>query len=279
VNILPIFEAPKPIQLKRNPRLLIFSIVCLSAILSCKKNDSDVNQPLTCILAKAFYFDSGGAISDSVIYTYTGAHITKLANAAGYATLEYTADRVTRRNFYDGNSTTPNAYDVAAYNGDGTLSSIKSYIIFGTAIQYAQYDFTYNGGKLSKLDVQQYDINSSQLELSSSSTFTYSGNNISQSVTTYYDPAGGPPDIVTLAYSFDNNENYFVKNNAIFTDYVFVDALDGSIAPLVFSANNVTKVTEGVDETLLAYTLDSNQNFYEFLFDGEKYSRYIYDCN
>jgi len=257
----------------------VVATAALSTI-SCKKNnDSDVNQPLTCILAKAFYFDTSGTISDSIIYTYTGAYITKLANAAGYATLEYTADRVTRRNFYDGNSTTANAYDVAAYNGDGTLSSIKSYIIFGTAIQYAQYDFTYSGGKLSKLDVQQYDINSSQLELSSSSTFTYSGNNISQSVTTYYDPAGGPPDIVTLAYSFDNNENYFVKNNAIFTDYVFVDALDGSIAPLVFSANNVTKVTEGVDETFLDYTLDSNQNFYEFLFDGEKYSRYIYDCN
>jgi len=265
--------------LKRNTSLLIFSILCLSAIISCKKNDSDVNQPLTCILAKAFYFDSVGSISDSLIYTYTGAYITKLSNAAGYATLEYTTDKVSRRNFFDAASTTPDAYDIVAYNNDGTISSIKSYIVFGTAIQYAQYDFTYSGGNLSKLDVKQYDINSSQLEPASSSTFTYSGNNISQSVTTYYDPAGGPPDIATLAYSFDSNENYFRKNNAIFTDYIFVDALDGSLVPLLFSANNVTKVTEGADETPLVYSLDSNQNFYEFLFDGQKYSRYLYDCH
>ena len=251
----------------------------MGAIISCKKNDSDVNQSLTCTLAKAFYFDSVGAISDSVIYTYTGANITKLSNAAGYATLEYTGDKVSRRNFFDASSTTPDAYDIVAYNNDGTLSSIKSNIVFGTAIQYAQYDFTYSGGQLSKLDVKQYDINSSQLEPASSSTFTYSGNNIAQSVTTYYDPSGGPPDISTLSYSFDNNENCFIKNNAIFTDYIFVDAIDGSIVPLIFSANNVTKVTEGTDETPLVYTLDSNQNFYEFLFGGQKYSRYTYDCH
>jgi hypothetical protein len=265
--------------LRKNTCLLLFSLLCLSAIISCKKNDSDVNQPLTCILAKAFYFDSIGAVSDSVIYTYTGGYITKLSNAAGYAALEYTSDKVSRRNFFNATSTTPDAYDIAAYNNDGTLSSIKSYIVFGTVVQYAQYDFTYSSGKLSKLEVKQFDIYSNQLELTSISTFTYSGNNISQSVTTYYDPAGGPPDISTLSYGFDNNENYFIKNNAIFTDYIFVDAIDGSIVPLLFSANNVTKVTEGTDETPLVYTLDSNQNFYEFLFAGQKYSRYVYDCH
>ena len=265
--------------MKRSTRLLILSLVSLSAILSCKKNDSDVNHPLNCILAKAFYFDTSGSVSDSVTYTYTGDYITKFANASAYVTLEYTADRVARRNFFTSTSPTPDAYDVAAYNGDGTLSNIKSYIVFGTFVQYAQCDFTYSGGKLSKLEVRQYDVYSGQLELISSSTFTYTGNNISQSVNTYYDPGGGPPDIATLVYSFDNNENYFGKTNAIFTDYIFVDAIDGSIVPLLFSGNNVTKVTEGSDETLLVYTLDSNQNFYEFLFAGKKYSRYTYDCN
>ena len=265
--------------MRKNTCLLFFSLLCLGAIISCKKNDSDVNQPLTCILAKAFYFDSIGAVSDSVIYAHTGSNITKLSNAAGHVTLEYTNDKVSRRNFFDATNTTPDAYDIAEYNNDGTLSSIKSYILFGTFVQYAQYDFTYSGDKLSKLDVKQYDTYSNQLELVSFSTFTYSGNNITQSVTTYYDPGGGPPDIGTLVYSFDNSENYFRKNNAIFTDYLFVNAIDGSIIPLLFSANNVTKVTEGTDETPLVYTLDSNQNFYEFLFAGQKYSRYVYECH
>ena len=261
---------------------LLFLVVTTAAlfIFSCSKDDSDdVNPTLTCTLAKAYYFDSAGSVSDSIVYTYTGAYITKLANASGYATLEYTTDKVSRRNFFTAGSTNADAYDVVTYNGDGTISSIKSYIIFGTTIQYAQYDFTYSSGKLSKLDVKEVDFNSGQLKPASSSTFTYSGDNISQSVNTYYDPTtGGVDDVATLSYTFDGNENYFRKNNAVFTDYLFVDAIDGTIVPLLFSANNVTKVIEGPDETALAYTLDSNQNFYEFLFAGEKYSRYIYDC-
>jgi len=266
--------------MRKNFNLLFFAVTAtVLFMISCKKDDNDdTKTPLTCTLAKAYYFDSVGSISDSIVYTYTGAYITKMSNAAGYATLEYTTDKVTKRNFFNAGSTTADANDVIAYNGDGTISSIKSYIIFGSTIQYAQYDFTYSSGKLSKLDLKEVDFNTGQLKPSSSSTFTYSGDNISQSVTTYYNDTGGVDDVATLTYAFDTNENYFRKNNAIFTDYLFVDALDGTIIPLLLSANNVTKVTEGTDETALAYTLDSNQNFYEFLFGGAKYARYIYDC-
>ena len=265
--------------MRKNFSLLFLVVFTVALVFSCKKDDSnDVKPQLTCTLAKAFYFDSVGTISDSIVYTYTGAYITKLSNAAGFATLEYTSDKVTRRNFFSAGSSTADAYDVIAYNGDGTISTIKSYVIFGTTIQYAQYDFTYNGGKLSKLDLKEVDFNSGLLKPSSSSTFTYSGENISESVTTYYDDTGAVDDVATLTYAFDTNANYFRKNNAIFTDYLFVDALDGTIVPLLLSANNVTKVTDGTDETALVYTLDSNQNFYEFLFGGAKYARYIYDC-
>jgi hypothetical protein len=265
--------------MRKNFSLLFLVVFTVALVFSCKKDNSDDVKPqLTCTLAKAFYFDSVGTISDSIVYTYTGAYITKLSNAAGFATLEYTSDKVTRRNFFSAGSSTADAYDVIAYNGDGTISTIKSYVIFGTTIQYAQYDFTYNGGKLSKLDLKEVDFNSGLLKPSSSSTFTYSGENISESVTTYYDDTGAVDDVATLTYAFDTNANYFRKNNAIFTDYLFVDALDGTIVPLLLSANNVTKVTDGTDETALVYTLDSNQNFYEFLFGGAKYARYIYDC-
>jgi len=265
--------------MRKNFSLLFLVVFTVALVFSCKKDNSDDVKPqLTCTLAKAFYFDSVGTVSDSIVYTYTGAYITKLSNAAGFATLEYTSDKVTRRNFFSAGSSTADAYDVIAYNSDGTISSIKSYVIFGSAIQYAQYDFTSSGGKLSKLDIKEIDFNSGQLKPSSSSTFTYSGENISQSVTTYYDDTGAVSDVATLTYAFDGNANYFKKNNAVFTDYLFVDALDGTIIPLLLSANNVTKVTDGTDETPLVYTLDSNQNFYEFLFGGAKYSRYIYDC-
>lgn len=258
--------------------LVLLTVAIGTLAISCKKNDSDVNPPLSCTLAKAYYFDSTSTISDSIIYEYTGTYITKMSNASGYATLEYTSDKVSRRNFYAAGSTTTDAYDIIAYNGDGTISNIKNYIVLGYTIQYGQYDFTYAVGKLSKLDLKQIDLNSGQLILVSSSTFTYSGDNISQSVNTNYDDMGGVANVATLTYAFDNNENYFRKNNAIFTDYLFLDGVDGTIVPLLFSANNATKMTEGTNENILTYTLDSNRNFYEFLFDNVKYGRYIYDC-
>ena len=265
--------------MKRNFTLYFLAIsAAATLVFSCKKDNDDGKPAITCTLAKALYFDNGGSVSDSIIYTYTGAYITKISNPDGYAVLEYTNDRVSRRNFYTTGSTLIDAYDIITYNGDGTISNIKSYIMLGSALQYSQSDFTYTSGKLSKLDIKNVDLSTGQLEPYSSSTFTYSGDNISQSVNTFYDDTGAVSVIANLSYAFDNNENYFKKNNSIFTDYLFVDAVDGTIVPLLLSANNVTKVTEGPDETLLVYTLDSNLNFHEFFFGGSKYSRYLYDC-
>jgi hypothetical protein len=103
--------------MRKNFSLLFLVVFTVALVFSCKKDDSDDVKPqLTCTLAKAFYFDSVGTISDSIVYTYTGAYITKLSNAAGFATLEYTSDKVTRRNFFSAGSSTADAYDVIAYN-------------------------------------------------------------------------------------------------------------------------------------------------------------------
>lgn len=254
----------------------------LFAFISCKKNDtdSDTTPPvLTCLLNKVHYFDGAANPSDSLTYTYINGKINKMTNDSGYATFEYVNDRIIKRNFFKGISTSADAFDAIAYLADGSIVSIKTYSLgSGTPFLLAQYDFTYTDGKLSYLYIQKYDAYRGQFRLNSSSTFTYTDNNITQSITTYYNPVGGFNDILTLNYSYDSNANYFAKTNAIFTDYSFLDELDGSNIPLLISANNVTKAFDGTDEKLIRYTTDTKNNFYEFYFDGELVSRYLYDC-
>ncbi|MEP7374385.1 MAG: hypothetical protein ABI675_13410 [Chitinophagaceae bacterium] len=154
---------------------------------------------------------------------------------------------------------------------------IKSYSeVSGQLILYSQYEFYYSNSKLKRFDKKQYDFNTGQIELLESSTYTYTGNNITGSVNT--DFFMGAPDTVIYKYSFDNNDNYMAKNYAFFIDYLFLYDIDGSSLPLVFSKNNVIKVLDDPDEIPVTYNRDSKNNFYEFYLDGELVSRYLYDC-
>jgi len=122
--------------------------------------------------------------------------------------------------------------------------------------------------------VKNYNHITSQFELYESTTYTYTGSNITLSVCT----TTGTTEIDTLNYSHDNNENYLAKTNALFTDFAFFDGLNGEIIPLLLSANNETKVFEGNNEYLSTYKLDSKNNFFEWYLDGDLASRYFYDC-
>ena len=256
---------------------LLLSSFSLFLISSCQKEPSSDTLPeINCLLEKAYYYDDTGTVADSMAYTYTNNKVIKVSNADGYITLEYTNEKVSKRNFYSTGFPDSHAYDVVTYNADGTLATIKTYFDFnGQVIQFEQYEFSYTNGKLVKLDIKEYDPDTSQFELYETTTYTYTGDNITQSITNDRD-AGTPDEI--FHYSHDNNENYFIKSNALFTDFAFVDGLQGSSIPLLISANNVTRVFDDTDELLLNYKLDSKNNFYEWYFDDVLASRYFYDC-
>jgi hypothetical protein len=244
-------------------------------ISSCQKDPTDTITETICQLAKAYYYDDNGNIADSLVYTYTDSRLTKASNADGYMTLEYTNNKITKRTFFATGLPGSDGYDTFEYNADGTLAAIKSYFEFnGQLIQSEQSDFSYNGGKLVKYEAKYYDPSTSQFELYQSTIYTYTGNNITQAVSTDH----LTPETITYTYTHDNNPNYHIKNNSLFADFAFFDDIDGAILPIVISANNVTKVTEGTDEFVLAYTLDAKGNFSEWLFDGALATKYIYDC-
>ena len=275
LSILAILKLP----VVRKISALLYLLLCSSALFltsSCQKGPSIDTPPETnCLLVKTHYFNYGGSLADSLEYTYANNKLTKASNADGYITFEYTNDKITRRNSYATGSADPDGYDIATYNTDGSLGIIKTYFEFnGQIIPFEQYEFNYTNGKLVKFDVKDYNVNTSQFELNESTTYTYTGNNITQSVRTNT----GYPEIDTSNYSHDNNENYLVKINALFADLAFIGGLNGETIPLLLSVNNVTKVFEGNDEYLLTYKLDSKNNFFEWYLDGDLASRYFYDC-
>ena len=247
---------------------LLFSFSLLILVSSCQKNPSvDILPEASCELSKAYYYDETGAIADSLVYTYTGNKITKAANGDGYITLEYNNDKVTKRNFYDQGDQQPGSYDVFSYNTDGSIKSIKTYFQFDFQVIPAwQYEFSYSGNKLAKFEIMDYNTVTSQYELNESTTYIYTGENITQSVTTH---SFGNSDNETFNYAYDNTKNYFIQSNGLFLHLAFMDGIDGSLVPLFISSNNVINVSEDGDDFPLSYKADDNGNFAEWYLDGK----------
>jgi hypothetical protein len=200
-----------------------------------------------------------------------------MSNADGHIELKYSNSKVSKRTYFESGISSAYAYDIFSYNTDGNVEIIKSYYEEnGQFILYYEYGFSYSNGKLTKFDVREYDLNTGNIVLSANSDYVYTGNNISKSVNTDFTIAGS--DTVTYVYLYDNNDNYLAKNNALLTDYLFMEEIDGSTLPLIFSKNNVIRVLDDPDEIPITYNLDSKNNFYEFYIDGELASRFLYDC-
>lgn len=260
-----------------NPFVLLFALTLFILASSCQKDPvADIIPEASCKLTKAYFFDETTGKADSLVYSYDNNKITRAENTDGYITLQYTTDKITKRNFYEAGSQQPGAYDVFTYNNDGTISSIKTYFQFDSqTIPAEQYDFSYAGNKLLKLDLKYYNTTTSQYELEESTAYVYTGDNITQSITT----TPGTTLADTLNYAYDTDKNYFSRSNALFLDLTFMDGIGGSIIPLFISSNNVINVYEDGDEFPLSYKTDDNGNFSEWYLDGELASRYIYDCN
>lgn len=262
--------------------LSILSVFTLSLLVfnSCQKGPDDTAPEIKskCQRSKAYYFNLAGDVGDSMVYTYTDNKLSKISNADLYVTIEYTNNKITKKNYYETGSSELGGYDTITYNTDGTISTIKFYVNFigPPFTQFHQYDFSYTNGKLTKFELQEYDVFTQQLELHESTTYTYTGNNITKAVFTDHAAAGSLED--TYVYTYDNNENYFTKNDALLTDAFFFEAFQGPFLPLVMSFNNVTNVYDGLGDYPITYKLDSNNNLYEFYGGGSIESRYLYDC-
>jgi hypothetical protein len=258
------------------PLLALFSCYSLLILSSCQKEPSvELPGKTNCQLVKTVYYDDNGLAADSIAYTYTNDLLTKGTHPDGYFTLEYANGKVSKRTFYETAFPGLSGYDVASYNAEGKLTAIKTYFDNnGVSFQYSQYDFVYTNGKLTGFDVKLHDFGTNQLETSSTSAFTYTGENISQCVTTDRFSSG----VETYHYTYDNNASYLAKNNAVFTDYVFAGELEGVIIPLLLGVNNAITVTINSDETQVGYELDDKKNFHGLYFDGRLASRYHYHC-
>ncbi len=251
--------------------------VLLVMISSCQKEPSETTRPdANCQLARAYYFTETGILTDSLVYTNTNGKVTKASNADGHVIFDYNNDRITKRTFYDAGSQQPDAYDVITYNSDGNLKNIKKYYSFSNqTIPYEQDDFIYSGNRLVKFEVSYYDVVTSQYKLYETTTYTYTGDNIIQSITSY---ASGSSLDETFNYAYDANKNYLAKSHALFFDFIFMEEVTGEVIPLFMSSNNVVNILDDGDEFPLSYKPDDKENLSEWYFDGKLASRYLYNC-
>ena len=260
--------------MNRSAYYLVIAFMSVLAI-SCQKepDESILNEPqTTCQLTRAEYMESG-SVKDSAGYIYTNDKITRANYSDYYNTYDYSGTKMTKRNYFENGSLT--GYDTILYNRDGTIRKIETYLLtpfLPMPILLLEYVFTYSGGKLvNLLEKADTSFTGTGTDLLYEYNYTYTGNNITRAIEKNYVDAITD----TLDYQYDNVSSYY-KN--IFLTDLFLSELNGQLLPMVFSANNVTKISQGGDDYILSYTVDSKKNLTEFLVDGEVSVRYIYKC-
>lgn len=264
--------------------LNLFLLIVLASFLgvSCQKEPDEAllgtNPSGSCKVIRAESIDSG-SIDDTAGYVYSGDKISKISFTDYYTTFDYSGTRVSKRSYYDITTNEQAGFDNISYNGDGTVAKIETYVVLPqlpAGILVYTYDFTYTAGKLTRM-VEKADTSFQGAPMINlyEYTYTYTGNNITG--VEQKDVLNNTTDI--LSYAYDNKTNYYNKKaGRLFTD-LFFNQIDGSSLPLVLSANNVTKVSYSGGDVMVDYTVDSQGNLKELLFDGTVAIRYYYKCN
>ncbi len=260
---------------------LSLAFFLLVFIASCQKepDESIIQQPtLSCQLVKAIQYDDLGDIEDTAGYVYTSSKVTRIERLDTYNTLEYSGDKVSRRNYFQRAGSATTAYDNVSYNTDGTPSKVEFFISGGglpTPVLLLGYEFVYTGGKLTGFNEKVDTSFSGQPPVTLYSyQYTYTGNNITSAIET--DVIDGLKD--TLTYQFASTTSYFKPiANVLFTDVLFTE-LNGQLIPFAVSANNVSSIEAGGNNFPIAYNLDTNKNLSELLIGGLVAARYYYTC-
>ncbi|MCU7548953.1 hypothetical protein OCK74_07485 [Chitinophagaceae bacterium LB-8] len=255
---------------------LILTLFSSTFFAACKKDDDNGgNSENACKVSNVQYFDSGQVIETGT-YTYTGNQVSKIQFNDYNFTFEYTGNNVSKRNYFFSAGSSPEAYDQISYNSDNTVSKIETFSKSNTSSTYSsvyRLDFVYTGGKLSK--VRYLDVTGGASDLLVENTYTYTGNNItSLSYVDYTDTTQG-----TINYTYDTNPNLFKKQNSqtYQIDFFFNPLLfdsQGSLLPMAFSENNVTKL----ENTQIDYVSDDKKNLKDLKIGGVVLASYSYSC-
>lgn len=251
-------------------------------IFSCQSEPDDLLNPsLDCKVVKAYEYQSGGTIHDSIAYTYTNDKITKVEYLSDHSfyTLDYNGDRIVKKNYFFNGSATSDGYDIMSYTPDGTLNEVNTYFDFlGSVTHLQKISLTYTMDKLTKLTTYFIDQNN-QAQMEREDLFTYTGGNVTKYVNKSY--AFGTLDRTdSSAMEYDNLPNYYRKQGSQFllTDPFYNLDADGVVFAL--SQNNLIKgrTLPNGDWVTLTYTPDEKGNLSTVSVDGEIGIRYFYKC-
>lgn len=259
-------------------------ILCLLMLIlaSCQPEVEEilVNQKTTndCQLTKAYYYDNG--YTDSLGYVYLGNNIARINADSGYLSFAYSGDKVISMDVHDTTPSYPSTWhDDIVYNSNNQVSLIKRSLTYTGFTQFDSVLLIYSGNKLTRVqDYYRYSTNAARL--TDEVVFSYTNNNITKAVHTYYfSPT--QPSSDSMLFEYDTSPNYYQKTykQPILTDAMFVN--DYENWPMALSENNVVKRTSSTlpgQPEIFEYTLDAKSNLALVKVDGMPSIRYAYNC-
>jgi hypothetical protein len=260
-------------------------LLATSLFTACtKKPNEDTdngNKPaINCKVSKVFMYGEAGSTTfiDTVTYTYTGDHITKLTMPDGYVTFDYDNGRIIQRNYFDSLTATQSTdYETVAYNSNGSIAKIEWYSEGGTELEN-RYEFAYNAGKLVKFTSTWYMDGASDDDVKTH-FYTYTGGNITRDSVVESGPYETENSI--YHYTYDAQPNHLQKGgtNTLLHSPLFFE-FDGGMLPFLFSANNLTGARESDDdeEMKFGYTTDANGNLSLIKVEGMPAIMWQYQC-
>lgn len=258
--------------------LPLFFLGCQAGVSGFLDKPPVIPPSTGCKLVKTYEYIDNGTI-DSTFYTYTGDHVSKVQTKDLYYTLDYNGSKIVRRNFFDNNSATSTGYDLISYNPDSTIKTIDRMTInSGTTLQDYRYQFTYTGGKLTKMTTLINDGNG-QFVINATDSLVYTGNNITKWIGREFQSGNFS---ASATFTFDNKPNYFLKQNPQ-TLLINPDALDlvGISFVLFLSQNNMLSSDEPGTETdinSVIYAEDDHGNLSTLTANGKLGLTCFYQC-
>lgn len=252
-------------------------------LISCQPElPSNLNTNTGCRLSKAYsYFTGSGTIADSAEFTYAANRITRVnLNSDYYFTLDYSNEKITKRNFFNSATNASEGYDLLSYNADGTIKKIDRFDNSGTPQIWELIEFNYSQGKLVKAKISDDDGSGNLLPVTEA-VYSYTANNISKIVTQSYS-FGQPNDLDSISLVYDAQPNYFKKQDSYYlmTNPFFIEFDLGFLAFMTSEHNLIKAVNpnDPSDVLIYSYAADSRGNLVSVSEDGQIGLRYAYSC-
>jgi hypothetical protein len=268
----------------RKRKLLVPVLLAFAALASCMKYETYPvpEKPNGCKVSKMYLYGGGGAGNDTATFTWTGNNITAVALNAFRYNVDYDGALVTKRTFFQGNSTTPFRYDQFIYNPAANYI-ITRYELFEADTSGAFYRsdstvFQYSGNALTSFTQYERSAANMPMEIRKKKQLSYVASNLSLLTNINYMNAVAT-DTTSATISVYAEPNHF---RAINDHFWMVNPLwvadDMDVVQFALTQDAIAQIAAGGQSSVRTYVSDDKGNLSEYRESGVLQARFQYNC-